>query len=394
MRCAALALLACFTTPLSAQTPASIPSQWTAFVTTFDSVARVDSVVGGSVLLMRNGEILDRHHFGMADRAMNQPVTDSTLFHYGSITKTLTAVAIMQLRDRGLLSLDDKVTRYIPELRQMHDPWSAIDSVTIRMLLSHSAGFQDPTWPYTSGESWEPFEPTRWEQLVSMMPYQELHFRPGSRYGYSNPAFIYLARILEQVTGDRYQSYIEKNIWSPLGMSRSYFSATPYYLSDHRANSYRVEQDSSGGWTMHAYGRDFDPGITIPNGGWNAPLDDVARWVAFLTGAPAAHPGVTARYDLVLSRGTLAEMWQPVVPVDGGPESMGLSFFLEPLASGDTLVGHTGWQAGFRAFMYFHPETRTAVIGVFNTSNDAEPRDSAARYDGLLRQAMELVGAM
>ncbi|MGH7659172.1 MAG: serine hydrolase, partial [Gemmatimonadales bacterium] len=122
---------------------------------------------------------------------------------------------------------------------------------------------------------------------------------------------------------------------------------------------------------------------------------DVARWVAFLTGAPSADPRVTAsRYDLVLSRGTLAGMWRPVVPVGDGPESMGLSFFLEPLASGDTVVGHTGWQAGFRAFMYFHPGKRTAVIGVFNTSNDAEPRDSAARYDDLLRQAVELIAAM
>lgn len=389
-----LALLLCLTAPLNAQTPDSIPAGWPAFAATFDSVAREDGAVGGSVLLMSNGKILDRHHYGMADRSRAQPVDDSTLFHYGSITKTLTAVAIMQLRDRGILSLDDKVTSYIPELRQIHDPWSAIDSITIRMLLSHSAGFQDPTWPYTSGEPWEPFEPTRWEQLVSMMPYQELHFRPGSRYGYSNPAFIYLARILEQVTGDRYQSYIEKNIWSPLGMSRSYFSTTPWYLSEHRSNSYEIEEDSSGQRTMHAYGREFDPGITIPNGGWNAPLDDLARWAAFLTGAPAADPAVTARYDVVLSQETLDEMWQPIVTVGDGPEAVGLSFFLTPRASGDTLVGHTGWQAGFRAFMYFHPETRAAVIGVFNTTNYSESNASAIRYEMLLGRAMDLIEAM
>ena len=98
-----------------------------------------------------------------------------------------------------------------------------MDEITIRMLLSHSAGFQNPTWPYKEGRPWEPFEPTRWEQLVAMMPYQEILFRPGSRFGYSNPAFIYLARIIEQLTGDPYQSYIQKNIWTPLGLTWSYF---------------------------------------------------------------------------------------------------------------------------------------------------------------------------
>src|SRR5690606_40828659 len=85
-----------------------------------------------------------------------------------------------------------------------------------------------PTWPYGNGHAWEPFEPTRWEQLVSMMPYQQLQFRPGSRYGYSNPAFIYLARVIESITGDPYQSWIQKNIWTPLGLTRSYFGSTPY----------------------------------------------------------------------------------------------------------------------------------------------------------------------
>src|SRR5438445_13332028 len=112
----------------------------------------------------------------------------------------------MQLRQRGGLSLDDRVTAHRPELAQVHDTFGAIGDITIRMLLSHSAGFQDPTWPYKAGKPWEPFEPARWEQLAAMMPYQEILFRPGTRYGYSNPAFIYLARTIEQLSGDPSQS--------------------------------------------------------------------------------------------------------------------------------------------------------------------------------------------
>jgi CubicO group peptidase (beta-lactamase class C family) len=169
----------------------------------------------------------------------------ATIYHWASITKTLTAIAVFQLRDRGLVSLDDPVTRWVPELRQVHDSFGPIDAITIRMLLGHSAGFQSPTWPYGEGRPWEPFEPTRWEQLVAMMPYQEIHFAPDSRYGYSNPGFIYLARVIEAISGDPWQGYIYKNVWGPLGLAHSYFGVTPYWLAAYRSNNYSVVLDSA-----------------------------------------------------------------------------------------------------------------------------------------------------
>src|SRR5882724_1865816 len=217
---------------LAAQRRAAPPAGWDAFVRAFDAYTRGDSIVGASVLVLKDGRVLARHEYGSGDRALGQRTDSNTIYHYASITKTLTAIAIMQLRDRHRLSLDDRVTSYIPELRQLHDPFGAMDAITIRMLLSHTAGFQDPTWPYRAGKPWEPFEPTRWEQLVAMMPYQEIAFPPGSRFSYSNPAFIYLARVIEAVTGDPYPTYIQKNIWTPLGLTRSYFGATPYHLAD------------------------------------------------------------------------------------------------------------------------------------------------------------------
>jgi len=366
------------------------PAGWAVFTRSFDAYLAQDSIVGGAVIFVREGRIVARHARGLADRDPAVPVDSLTLFHYGSITKILTAVAIMQLRERGRLSLDDRVTTYLPELRQVHTDVGSMDDVTIRMLLSHSAGFQDPTWPYTEGRAWEPFEPTRWEQLVAMMPYQEILFRPGSRYGYSNPAFIYLARIIEQLTGDPYQAYIYKNLWTPLGMTRSYFGATPYHLAAHRSNNFTFRRDSAAARVV-ANGRDFDPGITIPNGGWNAPLGDLAIWAAFLTGATGGDSATARRFDAVLPRATLEEMWRPVVPVGGdSPESMGPSFFVRT-HHGRRLIGHTGWQAGFRAFLYFDPATRTAVIGAVNTSNDADPGASAAGYAALLTQALDLL---
>ena len=355
---------------------------WRSVVDAASAYARSDSVVGWSVALVRDGRIAARHEAGFADRALGQRVDENTLYHWASTTKTMTAVAIMQLRDRGLLSLDDKVTQWIPELRRVHNPYGSMDDVTIRMLLSHSAGFQNPTWPYDQGQPWEPFEPMDWEQLVAMMPYQQLLFAPGSRYGYSNPAFIYLGRIIELLTGDPYQVYIQKNIWTPLGMTRSYFNHSPRHLERDRANSYTRVRDS-----VITNGREFHTGITTANGGWNGPIADAARWVGFLLGA-GGDTSRTRSYDIILRRASLEEMWRPVVPVGTSGESMGLSFFVA-MQQGARYLSHSGDQQGFHLFMLLAPAAGSSVIFAFNTSRQDGP--PSPRYRPMLETARALL---
>lgn len=389
-----LPLLLCALGALPAQ-PASPPAAWAPWVTQLRAYVAADRIVGAGAVLVREGRIVARVNLGAQDQATGRAATDSTIYHWGSITKTLTAIAILQLRDRGRLSLDDRVTRYLPELRRVHDPFGMIDSITIRMLLSHSAGFRNGTWPYARGLPWEPFEPTSWEQLVAMMPYQELLFRPGSRYGYSNPAYVYLARIIEQLTGDPWDAYIHKNLFTPLGLTTSYFRSTPWWLESVRSANYTVIPDSVTKAVRTVQNpTEFDPGITTPNGGWNAPLDDLARYAAFLMNAAADRPRVVDAH--LLSRATLEEMWTPVVPMQEGYEAdptqgMGLGFFVR--GTGRTrVIGHTGFQAGFRSFLYVNPATKSAIVVVFNTTNDADPAREA--YDRLHRQAIALVQGM
>ena len=361
-------------TPVLAQAPAG----WTDFTKLFRTYVDSDKVVGASVVALKAGKETARYDVGFADRAANVRVDSQTIFHWGSITKSLTAISIMQLRDRGKLSLDDKIVRWVPELRAIHDPYGMIDSITIRMLMSHTAGFQNPTWPYGNDQPWEPFEPTTWNQLVAMMPYQQLIFKPGTRYGYSNPGFIYLARVIEQITGDPWDAYVQKNIFAPLEMHRSYFRSTPYFLAAHRSHNYYVRRDSASPATPKLIdnGAEFDPGITSPNGAWNAPVSDLVKYVAFLTNAVI--PGVShERYDVVLKRSSLEEMWKPGMPMSQGYEAMpnewmGLSFFVLD-RNGKRILGHTGSQAGFRSFYYFDPIAQAGVIAVFNTSNSAAP---------------------
>jgi CubicO group peptidase (beta-lactamase class C family) len=372
--------------------PAQAPASWGEFTKLFQAYTDSDQVVGASVVLMKNGRVIGQYNAGYADRDKRTAVDSQTIFHWGSITKSLTAIGIMQLRDRGKLSLDDRIVRWVPELRTMHDPFGMMDSITIRMLLNHTAGFQAGTWPYGDGQPWEPFEPTTWNQLVAMMPYQRLLFRPGSRYSYSNPAFIYLARVIEQVTGDPWDGYVQKNIFAPLKLEWSYFRGTPYYLASHRSHNYDVRKDSSGRVQVIDNGADFDPGITSPNGAWNAPVGDLVKYTAFLTNAVL--PGMSReRYDVVLSRQSLEEMWQPGKPMSqsygSNPQQwMGLSFFIRD-RNGQRILGHTGSQAGFRAFYYFDPKNGMAVIAAFNTNNSASPASALQRR--MVEAALDLL---
>jgi CubicO group peptidase (beta-lactamase class C family) len=372
-----------------------MPAQWPAYTRQFDQLLDQDEIVGGGIVLVRDGRILAHHEHGLADRAQGVPISPNTIYHYGSITKTLTAIAIMQLRDRGRLTLDDPITRWVPELRQVHDPFGPVDAVTLRMLMSHSAGFQDPTWPYKQGKPWEPFEPTTWNQLVAMMPYQEIAFEPGSRYSYSNPGFIYLARVIEALTGDPWESYVQKNIFAPLGMTRSYFRATPYYLAADRSHNYTRLREASGREVVADNGADFDPGITIPNGGWNAPLTDLALYMAFLTDASHGDAATQRLYDTVLQRSSLTEMWQPLYKVgqDGSeiPEDdVGLSFFTVRHGA-TTFVGHAGNQAGFRAFLFLNPRTGAGVIAAVNTDSDLPARSRPTPYQQVRDLALDLI---
>ncbi len=146
-----------------------------------------------------------------------------------------------------------------------------------------------------------------------------------------------------------------------------------------------------------ANGRDFDPGITVPNGGWNAPLSDLVRWLRFLTGATGGDSATARLYDVVLKHSSLEEMWQaryratePVAPTDVPADSMGMSFFVL-WRGGTRVVGHTGSQAGFRSFFYLNPANRAAVVAAFNTTNEVRPEASAAGFRAVRDSAVALI---
>ena len=335
---------------------------WAAVERLYREQVRAAGIVGSSLVLVREGAVAAIADEGYQDLDAKRPVDRDTIYHWASITKTFTGIAIMQLRDRGRLSLDDPIVKYVPEFARVHNPYGDASQVTIRHMMTHTSGLRAPTWPWGGDQPWHPFEPTEWQQLVAMLPYTELNFRPGSKYSYSNPGVVFLGRIIELLAGEDYEVYITKNVLMPLGMHASFFDRAPYFLRGHRSHSY-VRSDA--GLTEMPF--DFDTGITVSNGGLNAPVADMARYIAFLM-APAATPADEA----VLKRASLEEMWQPQIRASdgegatGADAQSGLSFFLERHAGID-LIAHSGNQNGFMSHLYLHRPSHTGFVVAFNT---------------------------
>jgi CubicO group peptidase (beta-lactamase class C family) len=361
----------------------SAPAQEEIFAQRFRAILSHHGIVGGGIGIVHAQAPATELFFGEARKSTHQTVDSETSYNWASITKAMTAIAILQLRDRGKLSLDDPAVRYVPELRKVHDEFGAIDAITIRDLLTHSAGFRNPTWPWDCDDAsncdWQPFEPTRWAQIDAMLPYTHIAFRPGSQWSYSNPGYVFLGQIIERITGDDFEVYLDKNILKPLGMSSSYFDRSPYFLEPHVSASYLRAGDKL---TEQPF--NFDTGITTANSGLKAPIPDMEKYLRFLIGDKE-----NARYDIVLKRSSLEEAWtgtltavepgKAATPYTQDAPKMGLGFFVLN-RNGHRYVFHDGDQGGFSSELLLDPDRHTGSILVVNTTDTGPPAPSTALH--------------
>lgn len=174
-----------------------------------------DNEPGGAVLIMKNDSLIFSNAYGLADLDTKERITTKTLFNIGSISKTFVSNAILILQERGKLSVDDSPIKYFPDFKNK----DIAAKVKIKHLLTHTSGLPDirqvgnDTVFYLTAkdaENWYPITQT-----------DTLEFEPGSQYNYSNPAFNGLALIVEQVSGMKWQKFVEENIFKPSGMATS-----------------------------------------------------------------------------------------------------------------------------------------------------------------------------
>ncbi|GAA0761020.1 CubicO group peptidase (beta-lactamase class C family) [Erythromicrobium ramosum] len=336
-------------------------SLWNEAQVRYQAKLREEHVVASTTVLLRDGKVIAAANFGVDDITTNRPTDLKSIYHWGSVTKTFTSIAIMQLRDRGLLKLDDPVVRYVPNFGKIYNPYGKIETITLRDLLTHSAGLRNTTWPWNAGKGWEPFEPPSYAQIEAMFPYTEIEFQPGSKYSYSNLGYAVLGQVIEAVSHEPYVAYIDKHIFKPLKMHGSYFNLTPDHLRPYRVQSYAVTDAGA----LIDQGGDFDTGATVANGGLNAPVDDMIVYASFLSGA-----GSDDNYRFVLSRDSIAELHTKILP--SGEEAglttyRGLGFLTGETAT-HQFFAHGGFQRLYRTTIMISPVNRMAYIRAVNTT--------------------------
>lgn len=182
---------------------------------------------GLSVVVVKAGQVVYNRAFGMADGPRQIAATPETVYHWWSMTKIVTAIAILQLQERGRLHLDDPVTTYLPAF-QVQTPPGSSQPITIRHLLNHSSGLPDPVpamigWVHYADE---------WVDQTALLArhlphYNQLSFAPGSKARYSNLGYMVLGAVIEAVSGQAYADYVREQILRPLGMTQTDFLYTP-----------------------------------------------------------------------------------------------------------------------------------------------------------------------
>jgi CubicO group peptidase (beta-lactamase class C family) len=314
--------------------------------------------------IVAGGELV--HAGGLGERYLGGPPPDAgTVFRIASMTKSFTASAILALRDDGALGLDDPAEDYVPELRGWPPVTPDSARVSIRHLLTMTAGFptDDPWGDRQQGLPLDEFA----KFLVAGVGF---NWAPGTRFEYSNLGYAILGRVITAVTGVAYQDHLRDRLLRPLGMTRTGFEPAEFDVSA-LASGYRR---GPGGWSEVA----FDTcGAFAPMGGVFSCVRDLARWVSGFAGA--FPPGdLQAGGPHPVRRATRREMQLPQVltgwdtwagfPGDSAPalSAYGFGLFVEDHPAFGRVVSHSGGYPGFGSNMRWHPATGTGVIALGN----------------------------
>ena len=311
--------------------------------------------VGLAVGVVRNGRLEFFHGHGFADIALNTPTTEDTVFRIGSITKTFTAIAVMQLWEQGLLDLDAPVNDYLRAYRLIPAK-ASFRAATVRHLLTHTAGIREVL--HISGllRMRDLGETVKlgWP-LPSLAEYYRGGLRidaePGTRFTYTNHGFATLGQLVADVSGESLDRYFREHIFDPLGMNDTDL-----------IRSERVKARLAVGYELRSTGAkpvsDYEV-VTVGGGAAYSTPRDMARYLTALLG------GGTGEQGTVLRPATMAAMFEPHYQPDPRIPGFGLGFFRTNLG-GHLSVEHDGILPGFDSQILLAPDDRVGVMAFAN----------------------------
>lgn len=345
---------------LSAEKQAKLEST----ISNFMSASKVPGI---SAAVVQNGEVVWSAAFGMADLENSVPATSKTLYRLGSISKSITATAAMELWEQGKLDLDAPVQKYCPSFPQK--PWP----ITTRELLGHLAGvryYHVPETPYSESQSDPEVGNTRHfengiEAGLNFFANDPLLTQPGTHFNYSTQGYALVGCAIEGASGVKYEDYVREHVLVPAGMLQTRpddrFTIIPF-----RARFY--SKDKSGAVVNAEF---LDSSYKVPGGGWLSSAPDMARFEAAILS------------DHLVKHATRDIMWTPQMPSDGlGRMVYGLGW-QAGTTEGVEDVGHGGSQQGTSTMMLIAPDARAGVVVLINSD--------AAGASGLASQLLKIV---
>lgn len=346
-------------TPAFAQAPAApAVATWEQALERFAERLRADVAaddVGGiTAAVTRGPEVIWAEGFGWADRDRRVAAEPESIYRVGSITKSFTAVVLAQLAERGVVSLDDPVTRYLPEAGALLNETGEPVQITLRQLASHTAGLiREPRLDDAASGSIEGWE----DKILASIPRTAVFQRPGTGYLYSNIGFGTLGLALSRAAGRPYMELVQSGILDPLGMNSSTFvlgDALRTRLATGYANGRDGSVDAETPLREHA-GR----GYKVPNGGLYTDAADLARFMAAVMGRSGGSPGADGAPVI----GPRAVEWLRTIETPEDPaRGYALGFAVQPAPDGSFRMGHGGSVAGYTAQIWFHPASGLGVV--------------------------------
>ncbi|MEO0571780.1 MAG: serine hydrolase [Bacteroidota bacterium] len=310
----------------------------------------IEGKPGATALVYRKGTVIFRKGFGLANMELNVPMQPENVFEIGSITKQFTAIAILMLEEQGKLDITDDITKFIPDY-PTHGK-----SISIHHLLNHTSGIKS----YTSMPSF--MEKARVDmspkELIDVFKNEPMDFDPGEQFLYNNSGYILLGHIIEVVTEDTYENFIQKNVFDPLGMENSYYGSHKRIIAN-RAYGYQKNGDTFVNADYLSMTLPYAAGSLMSN------VDDLLKWQLALN-----------KYQLVSK-----ESYEKAIhgsTLNNG-EKIGYGYGLQDgITQGSKSISHGGGIFGYTTMGVYLPE-EDIFVSVLSNCNCNSPSDVAVK---------------
>ena len=339
-----------------------------------EQIMKENPVMGLSVAVVKDNKFMYTHSFGLKDAETNTPLTNDNIFRIASISKSFSATAVMQLVEANKLKLDQDVSELVGF--KVRNPKFPETVITLRLMLSHLSSIND-SQGYFSLDSINPAKSANWENCYN-------NYEPGKRYMYCNLNFNMIGTIIEKVSGERFDAYIQNHILKPLQLYGGYYVneldkskfATIYeYQPD--AAKFVVSPNAYAPRTTEvaAYQMGYSTPIFSPTGGMKISAKDLATYM-MMHANYGKYNGVR-----IISKKSSKLMQTAVSKIEP------YGFALETPGSiidGQKMIGHTGSAYGLFSAMFFNPKEKYGIVVISNGCHPGE----ASGYNNVIRKAV------